>query len=523
MKTFLTELQTTIVARRNYSHRNNVDWYDDASGHPPRHNQKHRITRKYWNSLRGEWCSKKSRKTPGSGQSVTMIDISSVTQTRILERFGVINSRKVSLFITVLMRTHLGRDGVSDWKFHYMDNRTLKTFLGYRWEELVKQMVKMRIIKVRSAASKYNAEKTCLYFRLSRDFMWTRHEWPAETAIPDPKYARSIMQHYSRSVADRDPVLQHVEKGLDAGSLVIPDPELRFKEWWRVHLEKMRDRVYGSDITERERNRIERVLRQPEAFRAIHHRIFMAYLGHLHPVSSTMSGVERRFQYDIRRNNFTQGISHYLSGLPSDMRKHIRIENEATVEVRIRSSLPAFLYVLLHKWKHESSPFGMAQQIPKGYLIRFEQAREEGMDMYGYMAEQMMGRDGINDPEARKEMHRLFSNIVFGKINTGSEGPAMTALVSSLFGREFTVFLKQFKKLSTGLPLNFYHKNFYTLLHREVSEFMQDVMERAMRSGILFIPMFDTMIVKSSQARQMQEIFQATMKGRGLDKVLLLR
>jgi hypothetical protein len=48
-------------------------------------------------------------------------------------------------------------------------------------------------------------------------------------------------------------------------------------------------------------------------------------------------------------------------------------------------------------------------------------------------------------------------------------------------------------------------------------------MERAMRSGILFIPMFDTMIVKSSQVRQMQEIFQATMKARGLDRVLLLR
>jgi hypothetical protein len=205
------------------------------------------------------------------------------------------------------------------------------------------------------------------------------------------------------------------------------------------------------------------------------------------------------------------------------MRKYIRLGDEPSVEVRIRSSLPAFLYVLLHKWKNESNPFGMAQQIPKGYLTRFEQARHEGMDMYAYMAEQMMGRDSINDAEARKEMHRLFSNIVFGKINTGSEGPAMTALVSSLFGREFIVFLKQFKKKSTGLPLNFYHKNFYTLLHREVSEFMQDVMERAMRAGILFIPMFDTMIVKNSQVRQMQEVFQAAMKARGLDKVLLLR
>ena len=145
------------------------------------------------------------------------------------------------------------------------------------------------------------------------------------------------------------------------------------------------------------------------------------------------------------------------------------------------------------------------------------------MDMYGYMADQMMGRDSVNDPEARKEMHRLFSNIVFGKINTGTEGPAMTALVSSLFGREFIVFLKQFKKQTKGLPMNFYHKNFYTLLHKEVSEFMQDVMERAMRAGIPYLPMFDTMIVKTSHVRQIQDIFHTAMKARGVDKVLLLR
>jgi hypothetical protein len=139
------------------------------------------------------------------------------------------------------------------------------------------------------------------------------------------------------------------------------------------------------------------------------------------------------------------------------------------------------------------------------------------------MAEQMMGRESINDPEARREMHRLFSNIVFGRINTGNEGPAMTALVSSLFGREFIFFLKQFKKQSKGLPMNFYHKNFYTLLHREVSEFMQDVMERAMKAGILFIPLFDAMIVKTSQVRQLQDIFRSVMVARKIERVVVVR
>jgi hypothetical protein len=516
-------METAILTRRNYAHRTNVDWYDEKSGLPPSHNQKHLTSRKYWNALRGEWCSKKSRKTPGTGRPVSMIDYSAVSQTRILERFGTINGRKVSLFLTVLMRTHLGRDGVSEWKFHYMENRMLKTYLGYRWETIVKMLVKMRIMKVRSAASKYNAEKSCLYFRLSRDFMWTRHEWPSETSIPDPKYARSILHHYTRTVVERDSVLKHVEYTLDRCKVDIMDPNRRFTEWWKRHLEKIRDRAYCSDITERERNRIERVLRQPDAFKTIHQRIFNAYLSHLNPVNTQVGETERRFQYDLRRNNFTQAISHFLSELPSDMRRYIRIDGEETAELRIRSSLPSFLYVLLHKWKHEASPFGMSKQIPNGYLTRFEQARAEGLDMYGYMAEQMMGRENINDPEARKEMHRLFSNIVFGRLNTGNEGPAMTALVSSLFGREFIVFLKQFKKQSAGLPMNFYHKNFYTLLHREVSDFMNQVMEHAVKAGILFIPMFDSVIVKTSQVRQMQEIFQAAMIARRVERVLTVR
>lgn len=516
-------METAILTRRNYSHRTNVDWYDEKSGLPPRHNQKHLISRKYWNALRGEWCSKKSRKTPGTGRPVSMIDFSAVSQTRILERFGTINGRKVSLFLTVLMRTHLGRDGVSEWKFHYMENRMLKTYLGYRWETIVKMLVKMRIVKVRSAASKYNAEKSCLYFRLSRDFMWTRHEWPSETSIPDPKYARSILHHYTRTVVERDTVLKHVEHTLDRCKVDIMEPNRRFTEWWKKHLEKIRDRSSCSDITERERNRIERVLRQPDAFKTIHQRIFNAYLSHLDPVNAQAGETERRFQYDLRRNNFTQGISHFLSGLPSDMRKYIKIDGEETAELRIRSSLPSFLYVLLHKWIQEASPFGISKQIPKGYLTRFEQARAGGLDMYAYMAEQMMGKESINDHEVRKEMHRLFSNIVFGRINTGSEGPAMTALVSSLFGREFIVFLNQFKKLSTGLPMNFYHKNFYTLLHREVSDFMNLVMERAATAGIPFIPLFDTVIVKTSQVRQMQEIFQSAMVAKRLERVLMVR
>lgn len=524
MKTdLLYNMETTILTRRSYTHRTNVDWYDERSGQPPKHNQKHRISRKYWNALRGEWCSKKSRKTPGAGNPVSMIDFASVSQTRILERFGVINGLKVSIFLTVLMRTHLGRDGVGDWKFHYMENRMLKTYLGYRWETIVKMLVKMRIVKVRSAASKYNAEKTCLYFRLSRDFMWTRNEWPAETSIPDPKYARSILHHYTRSVVERDNILKHVEHTLDRTMVEIPDPDSRFAEWWEKHLEKIRDRAYGSDITDRERKRIERVLRHPDAFRTVHHRIFNAYVAHLNPLDVKTSETERRFQYDLRRNNFTQGISHFLSGLPSDMRRYIKIDGEDTAELRIRSSLPSFLYVLLHKWRHEASPFGMAKQIPNGYLTRFEQARAEGLDMYAYMAEQMMGKESINDQETRKEMHRLFSNIVFGRINTGSEGPAMTALVSSLFGREFIVFLKQFKKLSTGLPMNFYHKNFYTLLHREVSDYMNLVMEKAAIAGIPFIPLFDTVIVKTSQIRQMQEIFQSAMVSKKLERVLIVR
>jgi hypothetical protein len=48
-------------------------------------------------------------------------------------------------------------------------------------------------------------------------------------------------------------------------------------------------------------------------------------------------------------------------------------------------------------------------------------------------------------------------------------------------------------------------------------------MEHATKAGIPFIPMFDTMIVKTSHVRQMQDIFKSAMVAKSLEKVLIVR
>jgi hypothetical protein len=48
-------------------------------------------------------------------------------------------------------------------------------------------------------------------------------------------------------------------------------------------------------------------------------------------------------------------------------------------------------------------------------------------------------------------------------------------------------------------------------------------MERAMKAGILFIPLFDAMIVKTSQVRQLQDIFRSVMVARKIERVVVVR
>jgi hypothetical protein len=62
------------MEKRGYNLRTKVDWYNEASNLPPLHNQKHPITKKYWNDFKGIWCSKKSKKNIASTSSVALYD-----------------------------------------------------------------------------------------------------------------------------------------------------------------------------------------------------------------------------------------------------------------------------------------------------------------------------------------------------------------------------------------------------------------------------------------------------------------
>ena len=43
------------MSKGGYKDRDGVDWYDESMG-MPKHGQMHRVTKKYYNEFKEEWC-----------------------------------------------------------------------------------------------------------------------------------------------------------------------------------------------------------------------------------------------------------------------------------------------------------------------------------------------------------------------------------------------------------------------------------------------------------------------------------
>ena len=42
------------MSKRGYKERDGVDWYDESMG-MPKHGQRHRVSKKYYNEFKDEW------------------------------------------------------------------------------------------------------------------------------------------------------------------------------------------------------------------------------------------------------------------------------------------------------------------------------------------------------------------------------------------------------------------------------------------------------------------------------------
>jgi hypothetical protein len=483
-------MEMSSVPRRSYANRTGVDWYDPLTPDAPRHGQKHLYTKNYWNAYLGKWCSKKSRKVTASASGrITVLEWPDLPGAFSEDTLGRIRAERVRLFLTLLHRLHLVRHGKGPAGVLYIDNNTLKAFLGYRWHELIEALEAAGLIRTRRAPSKYDATKRCLYIMLTSACRPVLSETGQMPQMVDAALERTIERHYLRRIASQDPVLSALRSTLDQTEFPLPP------SGFSTH-------AVNDDGKEG----------KPEA-----EDRSAAWLGFLTSIPSFGNDTERAFQYGIVRNGFTCRIDHVFTTLPRSLQQSLRIAGEPCLRVGIRNSLPGMLYLLSHRnrtgLKGKLTPY-----MPTSFLERFNVANQSKMEVFDYMTLRLEGRNSMKDPGKYEEMRTLFLRMIFGPPEGKFKGRDVPELIRHLFGHDMLEYLRETRRNARGKPDSFFHKNLSSILQKEEATLMDAVLTRL--EGIPCIPMHDALIVPGQHVAAARKAFGEELRKLGWDDVL---
>ena len=157
------------MSNRVYSDRGGVDWYDESMG-MPKHDQMHRGTKKYYNEIKGEWCSKKSRKRILENSRVVLFDFRYYPLSEIKKDFGVLDHEKVAMFITKLYLMHYGGYKAEDWEFVYWSYDDLVLCLGVKWIDILDKLTDEGKVEYLETPLRRDPRKMVRYFKLNKAF-----------------------------------------------------------------------------------------------------------------------------------------------------------------------------------------------------------------------------------------------------------------------------------------------------------------------------------------------------------------
>jgi len=482
---------------RSYTQRESVNWYDETTG-PPQHNQKHRVTKKYYNQFKGIWCSKKSKKQPRPSNRVTVYSFTNCPIEDLKAKYYPEHER-VAMFLTRLYNHQYTGYGHSDWDYQYIDQATLRSLLGYYWHTIVEDLVKSSLIDIRLSPSKNNAFRDCRYFRLSRGILDVQGTIYSTTSIQDPGYEKQVLKYYDRLSLKRTGILKHIELTLDSTSLAIDDLSGLHGKMWQNKLEQLRLQRDNEYATVTDRRKADIVLSNPEKHQKEYLTSLDRYYTYLNRILTNDLLPEKRALYNIRVTPFNSRISHLISNAPKEYRKLLKINGDPIVELDIKSSQPSFLFVLFSNWYDANN--GLKKNIPasQGYMQRFQIANESGLDIYRYMALKLKGIKSVNDPFTRAEMKTLFYRLVFGKPFGKLGSYDKREVIINLFGLDLYEFLSGLAKSKLGIQKGATYKNLSALLQREESRFMNTYMSTLMTTSTPFLPIYDSIMTPETK------------------------
>lgn len=513
------------MSKSGYKDRDGVDWYDESMG-MPEHNQMHRVTKKYFNVFSGEWCSKKSKKVLLTKSKLVLFDFRYYPLARIREDYGPLDYEKVAMFISKLYLKHHRGYNIDDWKFIYWSYDDLVTFLGVRWIDILEKLNEDGIVTYREVKLKRDPTKMLKYFMLNKRFTLVEGDVYQKVYLRDGTYEQRIIDYYKTLIRARSGIAKAIEKTMDKTELVIKSDIDKLHE--SIWVEKMiaDNELLANEYTSRkELAKIKRRRKDLVKSKIEYKGILTRYYKYLSQVLACESIDEKRALYGINTDTFGFRISHMYSNAPRRYRKHLTIDGESVVEIDIKSSQPSFLHALFIKWVDLEDYDERFKAIPPNLFIDKMRmlAGNRKLDLYKYMAMKVKGIAKIGDDTSREAMKKLFCSLVLGDPIHDFKGQDRKKLVDELFGYGFYQFLTELAKLDFGLEVKLKANNLVALLQREESSFLNSVMQKLVGNGILFLPLYDSLIVKSSDAEVVKSAFRAVITEQKLNGVIRLK
>lgn len=471
----------------------------------------------YWNEFKGVYVKNKANEILKES-TIKIYDFNFYSIDDIKKDFEYKYWEKISMFLTKVYDSSFEGYNLSDLKNVYMDSDRLRIYLGNDYNSILDKLIELKIIEIELKINKHNRKQYCKYISLNEGFRSENGSNFVERNLINASYEKSILKYYSKISNNRNPLEKYIEKVLDKCSFDLKDKLVERNN--QIAEEKFNEeqlRFESPFESEAEKKKLKKKLSNKDLFL----KNYLEILNNFYSIffkKLNCQSLERSFYYNIKVSSYSNRISHIVSNMPKRYRKDLLMDGEKIVEVDIISSQAAFLTILLDKWINSINKLPDININPYMAIDRLKMIYNEKsrIDLYKYMALKLYGIKAVGNSEIRSEMKSVFMGLLFGKlINPKYKGREKKELINEVFGSDFYDLLVHISNLDVEGIEEKKYRNLNALLNREESKFLKEVMEVLMKQNISFLPLYDCLIVKISDAGKVNSTFQSIIEKNG--------
>jgi hypothetical protein len=444
--------------------------------------------------------------------------------------------------------------------FVYLSKIEIERYLGYNkkngefeWLSIIKKLSRQGLIQYRREGNNpYDFNKRLWYFRLNEEFFSCKKTFidiQSKTLNKwlDKQNTTYISKPSKNSSKDEDELLLYEFEVCTKTDLNIQELDLVIDQRINSKLKEYRDKLEWSWLGEKSKSKILNKLLDEEKFKERYkslliekYQILTADLDHL----KSKQFFELSVDY-FKRDSYGYRIYHIYSRCIKEYRDFIKIEGEDTVEIDLKNSMISMFYFFIKCLNNQSnfSKFTIIKEVfhklkrfhggelnPNRmgllYLERWDYILNYG-DGFGSDYYNFLKEESSLNYLSRSSFKDLLWLVLFGKDSQLQklklEHYSYYEIKQLLLGdsrflvddlRGISLYRKDIKNYR-------YYKNISLILHALERNIMDIVSQQMISKDYRYISLFDSFIVKKSQAKEIKEFLNNTLEG--IDKVFKFR